>query len=206
MLLLHGAGGSSAAWSAVAPALTADHRVLAADVRCWDTAVADVEEALAARGAEHAALVGHSLGGMLAVLYASEHPETRAVVDVDGFSAGNPELFRGLDPDLVRERVAQVRRDQVARGASQALLEAVDAIDVFELMPRVRCPLLVVLATEPDPSPPELPWLEELQEAHFRGILERLRQLDVRTELIPSSHGRILLEAALAAVVQTGIS
>jgi pimeloyl-ACP methyl ester carboxylesterase len=56
-----------------------------------------------------AAVVGHSLGGVLATLYGDRHPETPAVVNLDGHGPGRPEQYVGLEPDTVRQRLADAR-------------------------------------------------------------------------------------------------
>ncbi|MFE2292849.1 alpha/beta fold hydrolase [Streptomyces sp. NPDC059452] len=105
LLLLHGAGRSSADWAAVAPRLTRGHRVLAVDLpghgrsdpaASWDLAAvcADLDDTLGA--AEEVVVVGHSLGGMVASVYAGTRPErVAAVVDLDGFGWGRPDQYVG---------------------------------------------------------------------------------------------------------------
>ncbi|MCW7947508.1 aromatic ring-opening dioxygenase LigA [Streptomyces hygroscopicus] len=121
LLLLHGAGRTLADWAAVAPLLTARHRVLAVDLRGhglspsgpWSlpAVLGDLEEILAEHGIPGALPVGHSLGGMLAVLYALEHPDvTPGAVNLDGFGWGRPDQYLGLDPDLVVQHLAEVRQ------------------------------------------------------------------------------------------------
>ncbi|MCP2169433.1 Pimeloyl-ACP methyl ester carboxylesterase [Goodfellowiella coeruleoviolacea] len=134
VLLLHGAGRTLADWAAVAPLLTPQHRVLAMDLRAhgrsgsgpWTlpAVVGDVEAVLAALGATHAVLVGHSLGGMVAVQYAADHPGTPAVVNLDGHGMGRPEQYAGLDADYVTGRLAEIRA--MAERAAGRLLRPAD--------------------------------------------------------------------------------
>ncbi|GAA3782527.1 hypothetical protein GCM10022206_22060 [Streptomyces chiangmaiensis] len=125
MLLLHGAGRTLTDWAAVAPLLVAHHRVLAVDLRGhgrspsgpWTVpeVLADLEQVLAAHGIPGALPVGHSLGGMLAVLYAVEHPDvTPGAVNLDGFGWGRPDQYVGLDPDLVARHLTLVREMNAA--------------------------------------------------------------------------------------------
>ncbi|MFF2940708.1 alpha/beta fold hydrolase [Streptomyces niveus] len=123
LLLLHGAGRSLADWEATAPLLTPHHRVLAADlpahgrsgvgaVEPWtfDSAVAAIEETLRAYDVPDAILVGHSLGGMLAAVYAERHPGvTPGVVDLDGVWWDAPESYEGA------ERASRERMDEMVR-------------------------------------------------------------------------------------------
>lgn len=127
MLLLHGAGRSLADWDAVAPLLTPYHRVLAADLPAhgrssdpsgdepwsFDATTAAVEAALRAHDAPDAILVGHSLGGMIAVRYAAEHPgATPGVVNLDGLWWGSPQEYAG------EERESVVRLGEMTRATA----------------------------------------------------------------------------------------
>jgi pimeloyl-ACP methyl ester carboxylesterase len=120
LLLLHGAGRTLADWAAVAPLLVPRHRVLAVDLRghglspsgTWSFpgALADIEAVLEEYGVPGALPVGHSLGGMIAVRYALEHPDsTPGAVNLDGFGWGRPDQYPGLDPVDVEERLGRVR-------------------------------------------------------------------------------------------------
>jgi pimeloyl-ACP methyl ester carboxylesterase len=119
LLLLHGAGRTLADWAAVAPLLVARHRVLAVDLRGhgrspdgpWilPEVLGDIDDVLQAHGMPGALPVGHSLGGMLAVLYALEHPDTPGAVNLDGFGWGRPDQYVGLDPEYVAQHLAKMR-------------------------------------------------------------------------------------------------
>ncbi|MDI2129624.1 alpha/beta fold hydrolase [Yinghuangia seranimata] len=89
LLLLHGFAGSVADWDAVAPALAADRRVVAYDHRghggsgksgdrsayTFDLLDADLESFAARVLPGPVDLVGHSMGGVVALRYALAHPE-----------------------------------------------------------------------------------------------------------------------------------
>lgn len=96
MLLIHGLGGSSENWMRVAAPLARDHRVLAVDLPGFgrsplagrqptlDGYVATVAALLRQQVREPVVLVGNSMGGLLSLLVASEHPElVRGLVLVD---------------------------------------------------------------------------------------------------------------------------
>ncbi|KMS75777.1 hydrolase [Streptomyces viridochromogenes] len=99
LVLLHGYGRSLTDWDASAALLTAKHRVLAVDlpghgrsprISPWTvpTVVRYIADTLDAHGVPEAVLVGHSLGGLLAVEYARANPDrarARAAVNLDGF-------------------------------------------------------------------------------------------------------------------------
>lgn len=86
VVILHGLMGSCANWRRVRHALAARYRVTCLDFPNHGrsprqetfsirTLASDVMNALAARGIARAALVGHSMGGRVAMLMASEHPD-----------------------------------------------------------------------------------------------------------------------------------
>ncbi|WP_406383915.1 alpha/beta fold hydrolase [Streptomyces sp. NBC_01618] len=120
LLLLHAASRSLADWDAVAPHLTTGHRVLAVDLpghgrsaaASWsfDAVLRDLDETLAALGVAGGVVpVGHSLGGMVAALYAAERPDrVPGAVNLDGFWWGTPTQYPGLDPDEVTRRLADI--------------------------------------------------------------------------------------------------
>lgn len=98
VVLLHGAGDQAGNWNAIVPALVARHRLLIPDLPGHGEsapasgplplagAVAALEALLAARApSETVTLVGNSMGGWIALLYAREHPtRLRRVVLVNG--------------------------------------------------------------------------------------------------------------------------
>lgn len=109
LLLLHGAGGNLATMTTLARALRPHHRVITMDLRghgrsgdgtwTWDAALADLSAVCVELELERPAVVGHSLGGMLAAMWGQRHPETPGIVSLDG----NPPPMRvdqvpGVDP------------------------------------------------------------------------------------------------------------
>lgn len=101
VVLIHGFGSSIYTWKDVIPALAARHDVTALDLPGFgrsdqpdDLAFGDLPRAvlglMQALGVERAALVGNSLGGAVAAVAASSHPERVAglvLVDAAGFQA-----------------------------------------------------------------------------------------------------------------------
>lgn len=88
LLLLHGFGNDAHIWDDFAPAVAPYYRTLALDQRghgdsAWDaerryehaTMVADIEAATTALDVERLVIVGHSLGGRIATLFAGRQPE-----------------------------------------------------------------------------------------------------------------------------------
>ncbi|WP_217238456.1 alpha/beta hydrolase [Streptomyces sp. AC555_RSS877] len=99
LVLLHGYGRSLTDWDAAAALLTVGHRVLAVDlpghgrspgITPWTipTVVRHIADTLDAHGVPEAVVVGHSLGGLVAVEYARANPDrarARGAVNLDGF-------------------------------------------------------------------------------------------------------------------------
>lgn len=162
VLLLHGLGGTVADCNRFAAALTG-HRAVAVDLRghgrsgdgpwSWDAVLDDIDAVVAHLGLSTPAVVGHSLGGWVATLWGLRHPETPAVVNLDGTRSAltKPEHYVGMDPerrdaDLARLRelfltphdgpyddaaVAAMRERRVA-GAETAGGDAAVAIESFD--------------------------------------------------------------------------
>jgi pimeloyl-ACP methyl ester carboxylesterase len=91
LLLLHGFGNEAHIWDDFAPAVAPFYGTLALDHRghgdsAWDpqrryehdAMVADVEAVTGSLGIERMVIVGHSLGGRIATLFAGRHPERMA--------------------------------------------------------------------------------------------------------------------------------
>jgi len=88
LLLLHGFANEAHIWDDFAPTVAPFYRTVALDHRghgdsAWDperryqheAMVADVEAVTAALGFERLVVIGHSLGGRIATLFAGRHPE-----------------------------------------------------------------------------------------------------------------------------------
>jgi pimeloyl-ACP methyl ester carboxylesterase len=98
LLLLHGFGNDAHIWDDFAPSVAPYYKTFALDHRghgdsAWDperrydhdAMLADVEAVTAELGIERLVLIGHSLGGRIATLFAGRHPERLAgfvIVDV----------------------------------------------------------------------------------------------------------------------------
>jgi pimeloyl-ACP methyl ester carboxylesterase len=161
VLLMHGGGRTHHDWDALAHLIReAGFRPVAMDLRghgasgpgpwSWDAAVTDAESVVAALGLRTPVVAGHSLGGMVAALWATVHDDCPLAVNVDGH--GNPtrtDQLLGLSAEFAVEALARLRADlaDMSRGMSPALLQVmreVDALDLLAVYRRRRCPLLVV--------------------------------------------------------------
>lgn len=164
VLLLHGSGRTRHDWDGFAPLLREHgYHPVAMDLRghgesgpgpwSWPSVLADVAS-VAARLHEPA-LVGHSVGGMVAALWATEHPECPLAVNIDGH--GSPtrlDQFRGLDEDATTRAYQDMTAflTQAAEGLTGPMVQVmreIAALDLMAVYRSARCPVLVVTATAP---------------------------------------------------------
>jgi pimeloyl-ACP methyl ester carboxylesterase len=239
VLLLHGAGANLVSMQVLAEELSPRFRAVAVDLRGhgrsgdgpweWEAVLGDLEAVCDELSLPEPAVVGWSLGGMIAALWAERHPVCPAAVTLDGTPPpGRPDQCAGIDPARARADLERLHgafsaiRDSMARplsasGISAALdqqramarrhgtpedvaaegfrrnlttrdgqtwarplphilarLQAEMAdLDIIPVYRRVRCPLLVALAT--DDLPEQQPF-HELYAAYRRGFEGRLVQ------------------------------
>lgn len=127
LVLVHGLGGSTALWSKVAPALAEELRVVAYDLRgsgrtpatgatTLDELVGDLHRLVDRLALAPVLVMGHSIGGSVALAHAAAHPEqVRAVVGVGALS--------GL-PDAGRDGM-RARAETVEASGMEAVAETV---------------------------------------------------------------------------------
>jgi pimeloyl-ACP methyl ester carboxylesterase len=144
LLLLHGAGGNLAMMTTLARALRPQHRVITVDLRghgrsgegtwTWDAALGDLASVCAQMEIERPAVVGHSLGGMLAALWGQRHPEAAGVVNLDGNpTPTKPSHLPGMDPEKAVAELARLHAvfDQMQATAGR-VIEADQLPDLVE--------------------------------------------------------------------------
>jgi pimeloyl-ACP methyl ester carboxylesterase len=138
VLLLHGLGGTLLHWDAVAPLLTGAHRVVAMDLRGhglsgdgpweWEAVLDDVQAVIDHLDLDAPVLVGHSLGGMVAVQWALHHPDGPGIVNLDGLRSAetDPRHYAGIEQDELAALLAEVKTvfDAQAEAMAQPLSEA----------------------------------------------------------------------------------
>jgi pimeloyl-ACP methyl ester carboxylesterase len=179
LLLLHGGSAHAHWWDHIAMDLARDYRVLALDLRghgdnAWVTPpayevedyVADLEMVVASLGLAPLVLVGHSLGGFIALTYATTHAEmVHALVVVDmGFRLrhsrrlqllhrlpapiyqGDAELLRRFRLLPEKTRAAPALLSHIARHSARPLADGRLTLKfdraTFEREPRDLAPLL----------------------------------------------------------------
>lgn len=117
VLLLHGAGGNLLAWEPLVPLLTGTHRVVTLDLRGhgrssdgpweWEAVLDDLEAAIDHLGLTGPAVVGHSLGGMVAGMWARRHPDCPAAVSLDGHRSAvtHASNYAGMPLERVQQKL-----------------------------------------------------------------------------------------------------
>ncbi|GAA2862775.1 alpha/beta hydrolase [Actinoplanes cyaneus] len=147
LLLLHGAGGNLAQLTTLARALRQHHRVVTVDLRghgrsadgpwTWDAALGDLAAVCVKLELDRPAVVGHSLGGMLAAHWGERHPESAGVISLDGNPPPtDPAQLPGLDPEKATAELERLTGafDMMEAAAGQT----VDSAELAELIDRQR--------------------------------------------------------------------
>lgn len=147
LVLIHGNGAHHGWWHLISPALEADWRIIQLDLSGHgdsdrrdaygpETWVAEVVAVLDAVGSHDAELVGHSMGGRLAITAAAMHPDrVRGLVVLDA-GVRPPERYRtGPPPSRRPNPVYATREEAIAR---------------FRLLPRQPHPPEEVMAVLAD--------------------------------------------------------
>ncbi|MFY1690621.1 alpha/beta fold hydrolase [Plantactinospora sp. WMMB782] len=276
MLLLHGAGGNLVQLAGLAGELRSAYRVVTVDLRGhgrsgdgpwkWDEVLDDLAAVADGLGLDRPAVVGVSLGGMLASLWAARYPDCPGAVSLDGnpppsrpddlaglaperaaaeldrlaevFDRMSAGMAQPLTPEQVAAAVAGQRAEARRYGADEEVWEegfrrnlvpaeagtsrsrllpalvgelraAIASVDLIPVYRDVRCPLLLVLATE---DLPEQRPFHDLYAAHRRRNLERLAAVrdnpsfDV-VELDGASHAMVVERPReLADLIRTFLS
>ena len=143
LVLLHGLFGSARNWGAVQRALAADYRVVALDLRnhgasshapgmAYAAQAEDVAETLAALGIESAVVLGHSMGGKVAMMLALTRPElVERLIVADIAPLPYPPALRAtvgamqavpLHPGLTRQEADQALRAAVPEAPIRSFL------------------------------------------------------------------------------------
>ena len=181
LLLLHGAGGNLAAMTTLARALRPRHRVITMDLRghgrsgdgpwSWDAALADVAAVAVQMDLDRPAVVGHSLGGMLAALWGQRHPESAGVVSLDGNpSPTRPDRLPGLAPEKAEAELARLQ--QIFDTMQAGMGRVIEPDQLPDLVERQQ------MAAR-DMGANEKVWIE--------GFRRNLRHQDGQTSLRPSA-------------------
>ena len=219
ILLLHGAGGDLTAWETLAPQLNG--RALAVDLRGhgdspdgpweWDAVLDDLEDTAVHFGLDNPVVVGHSLGGILAGMWARRHPDCPKAMSLDGHRSATTHTanYAGLAPEQVEAGLATLNAlfsaqqetiTRPSREITDALRIAPEFLDALPVFAEVKVPFLLVLATRNLPVPPELVPLMDAHRAGLRRDLP-LRCPGVRVHEIDASHGMVYEQPAEVAAI-----
>jgi esterase len=131
VIMLHGYAATSEIWTDVATDLAREFRVIAVDQRGYGqtehaedmdytraSQLEDLEGIIDALGLRSVTLVGHSMGGALAICYAAEHPEiVSALVVVEAA------------PEVLRSGVENLRRLLTAGDSWTTMDQAAEAFE-----------------------------------------------------------------------------
>ncbi len=139
VVLIPGLSSPAAVWDGVLPALAASHRVYVVQVNGFGGddprgnlqpgilpgVVADLHAMLAKAKVRHAAVVGHSLGGLVTLMLAKDHPEDvgKALI-VDALPFVGSAFFPGSTVESVKPQ-AEAMRAQMAGLYGKPFPEAV---------------------------------------------------------------------------------
>jgi 4,5:9,10-diseco-3-hydroxy-5,9,17-trioxoandrosta-1(10),2-diene-4-oate hydrolase len=206
VLLLHGLGDSADIWTKNIEALAAGHRVFAPDIPPFgfsdkpdieyapDLFLRFIEEFLSAFGIERCHLVGHSLGGGLALKYTLAHPDrVEKLVLVSSAALGSETtwpLRLSTLPFLGPWVLHPARRVLSVFFKRLVYDPAVITDDFVELRYRLLLPrenrraLLKVLRS--------LLTLQGVRPEHLNPVLENLGSIRASTLIIWGTHDRIL--------------
>ena len=149
LVLLHGGGANAHWWDHLAPAFVADFRVLALDFRGHGDSdypdaiepgafARDLQALLEHLGARDAVLMGHSMGGHIALDHAATHAGVRALVAIEIVRGVPSRDRRTMRLALAARRSYRTREDALARyrflppapNASEALRASIAAHSV----------------------------------------------------------------------------
>lgn len=141
IVLIHGLSRTLVDWTVIAPLLARRHHVVAMDVRghgksgdgpwSWSAAVSDLTQVVDQAGMSSPAMLGHSLGGMIATMWGRDHPDSAGIINLDGHGNPRADQYAGLDPVWVAQHRAQleaVQSQQLAALAGPLSPARVDAL------------------------------------------------------------------------------
>ena len=129
VVLIPGLSSPRAVWDGIAPKLAASHRVYLVQVNGFggdepganlqpgvlDGIVADLHSYLAAHKAAPARVIGHSMGGLVALMLAKAHPgDTAAVMTVDALPYVGAILVPGATVAQLQPQAKEMRDQMVA--------------------------------------------------------------------------------------------
>jgi pimeloyl-ACP methyl ester carboxylesterase len=149
IVFIHGYTGNSRNWALTAPALAGSYRIVSVDLRghglsakptgendyALEAMATDVYELLKSLEIKECALVGHSMGGMVAQLFILQHPEmVRALLLVDTAA----EVPKGLlydDRRKQRQTLVEIAKKEGMEAVFEAQLKVTPIPEAFKVNP-----------------------------------------------------------------------
>lgn len=129
ILLVHGISSAGAAWRPIIPALAAEFTPITIDMRghgnssrpprgyLYDDYIRDLQGVIDALGMKHPLIMGHSLGGIVTLWWAAQHPAKAAALVIEDSPLRSGESFmpafdtwlelNAMHPDDLRTRYAE---------------------------------------------------------------------------------------------------
>ncbi|GAA2737504.1 alpha/beta hydrolase [Actinocorallia aurantiaca] len=204
VLLLHGLGGTLEAWD---PLDLDDRRTVAVDLRGhghsgdgpweWASILNDIEAVVKHLGLDEPVVAGHSLGGMIAVLWALRHPACPGIVDLDGLRSAesDPGNYPGMDPAARDRELAKLKAAFDAQAAAMGQPLPAELRTMF--------PARALTKRDGETyARPDVKLLEEIRYTpEFRDTIPLLRQVACPTLVViptqdpPGMSGGELMEA-----------
>ncbi|MBW4331728.1 alpha/beta hydrolase [Stakelama sp. CBK3Z-3] len=142
VILIPGLSSPRGVWDGVAPHLASGHRVYLVQVNGFagddprgnlqpgilDGIVADLDRYIADKKIEHAAIVGHSMGGLVTLMLAKAHPgDAGRVMIVDALPFVGPIIMPGATVETLKPMAAQMRDQMKVQTADAASAKQVAA-------------------------------------------------------------------------------
>jgi pimeloyl-ACP methyl ester carboxylesterase len=155
VVLLHGGGRDSSDWDPVVARLRArGARPVTFDLDvhggAWELALADVRTVVERLSLPRPVVAGHSLGGMVATLWAGVE-DCPLALNLDGHgNPTSPAHYAGLPDPAAGHRAVRAALAELAVGLDEdfrAVMRAIDALDLFAAYRRARGPLVVTRGT-----------------------------------------------------------
>lgn len=167
LIFLHGTGCELTDWAAIVRCLPPGRQALCVDFRghgasdapaepfTLDDLADDVRRLLAERHAEASILVGHSLGGMVAMAVAARAPQLRGLILLEGWTSLSV-VGRAFDAathmygGLPASEIAAIHRKSVAMRARmppavwKCFWDSVEAFDGWPFLTETRLPVLEI--------------------------------------------------------------
>jgi pimeloyl-ACP methyl ester carboxylesterase len=197
VVLIHGAGRTLADFSPMAATMVSRYRVVAMDLRChgrsgdgpwaWDAVLDDVAAVIDHFQLDRPAIIGHSLGGMIAAMWTAEHRECRGGVNLDGHYRAEEATVRRAELEAkLRDIAGDVAAARPTPVHTESLMKAVNDLDLIAVYERSQAPLRIVNCVRPDPDEAllGLDWLPDYMAAYRRGLAAALTELADRKVLV----------------------